>query len=92
MARCPAEKLTDLEPVFAQIRTWEGIREPQPGIFYFKRIPFLHFHEKLGRRWADVKLGKTWGPELAIPLASTISQRNAFLKSVRKRFEVLVRK
>ena len=44
MARCPAKLLDDLESVFAELRTWPGVVEPKPGVFYVRREPFLHFH------------------------------------------------
>lgn len=47
-------------PVFDEIRTWPGIREPKPGIFYFKSKPFLHFHIKNGKRWADIRAAGDW--------------------------------
>lgn len=53
MAHCPFEKLADLANILEKIRAWPDIREPKPGIFYYKRLPFLHFHEKDGRRWGS---------------------------------------
>lgn len=90
MAHCPYEELRDLEPVLRVIRTWPGIREPKPGIFYFKRVPFLHFHIKDGVRWADAKVGKEWGPEVEIPLSSTATSRAGFLKTIEKRYRAFV--
>ena len=89
MAHCPYDQLRDLEPVFRVIRGWPGIREPKPGIFYFKRVPFLHFHIKDGVRWADAKVGKTWGPKIDVPLGGSALSRAGFLKTVEKRYRTL---
>lgn len=87
MAHCPYEKLKDLESVLDKIRKWDGIREPKNGIFYFKSVPFLHFHIKDGKRWADAKLGKEWGPPMDIPFEATAKQKAAFLKEVEHRYQ-----
>ena len=46
--------LRGLEKVLDEIRKLPGIAEPTPGIFYLRRVPFLHFHTKDGMRWAEV--------------------------------------
>jgi hypothetical protein len=91
MAHCPYDQLRDLESVFRVIRAWPGMREPKPGIFYFKRVPFLHFHIKDGVRWADVRVGKTWGPKVDVALRSTAVTRVGFLKMVEKRYRAFVK-
>lgn len=88
MAHCPFERLQDLFEVFEELRTWPAIREPRPGIFYVKRTAFLHFHiDGTGRRWADVRAGDSWGPQLDIPIGSSATQQKRFLSETRKRFE-----
>jgi hypothetical protein len=52
-----------------------SVRERSPGVFYVKGLPFLHFHLKEGRRWADVRAGRTWGPPVEIPLGATAAGR-----------------
>ena len=42
MARCPFEKIEHLTPLFEELKTWEGIKETKPGIFYLKNSGFLH--------------------------------------------------
>ena len=91
MAHCPYEKLADLEPVLDAVRQWVAIKEKKPGIFYFKALPFLHFHEKDGERWADVRDGKTWGEPVAISFQSTKTARGTFQKEVRRRYEALAK-
>lgn len=91
MGHTRPDNLKDLQITLDEIRKWEGIKEKVPNIFYFKTKPFLHFHDKDGRRWADVRDGETWGKELAIPFESSASQRNAFLKEVCKRYQNLMK-
>ena len=83
MAHCPPAQLADLEDVLAEVRTWEHVLEKSPGVFYVKRLPFLHFHvNKDGDRWADCRKGKSWGPPLPINPPSTAAARKSFLKSL----------
>lgn len=89
MGHTQPDKLKDLQDVIDQIRSWGNIKEKSPNIFYLKSKPFLHFHDKDGQRWADVRDGETWGKELVIPFNSTLTQRSAFLKEVKRRYEDL---
>src|SRR5262245_13024828 len=85
MAHCPFEKLADLSDCFAELRSWPHVNQPRPGIFYLKRTPFLHFHiDKQGRRWADVRDGDGWGPEVDLPIGANSAQRKRFLSAVRR--------
>ena len=87
MAHCPFEKLADLRGVLDEIRGWPGIGEPKPGRFYFKRTPFLHFHiDKEQRRWADVRNGKDWGPEVEISIDASHVVQSRFLREVKRRY------
>ena len=78
--------LQDLEDVLEAIRKLPGISEPTPGIFYLRRVPFLHFHTKGGARWADAKIGLSWGPELQIPSGCGRREKTIFLRRVRARY------
>lgn len=87
MAHCPIDQLADLDDVFAAIRSWPNVREPTPGIFYFKRIPFLHFHtNRQGRRWADIRDGTDWGPEVDLPFAASAAVRRRFVREAHRRY------
>jgi hypothetical protein len=44
VAHCPPALLDDIADVLADVRTWPGIIEKSPGVFYARRNPFLHFH------------------------------------------------
>jgi hypothetical protein len=73
MARCPVELLDDLADVLSAVRGWEGVVEKSPGVFYARRLPFLHFHlVEGGRRRADVKSPTGWRSfDLPRPLPAT---------------------
>jgi hypothetical protein len=86
VAHCPAELLDDLEDVFAEVRTWPGVVERKPGVFYVGRQPFLHFHLLAGsRRRADVK-GVTDWTQLDLPRPVSAASRRGLLKALRARY------
>ena len=86
MGRCSYEKLKSFEPALEKIRELENIVEPKPGIFYIKRNPFLHFHEKEEKIWADIKDGKNWGEPIIIPEKVTRKFITSFVKEVHRRY------
>jgi hypothetical protein len=85
MARCPPEMLDDLAGLFDELRTWNGVVETTPGVFYVRRQPFLHFHlVEGGRRRADIKTREGWrSHDLPRPLSTV--RRRAFLLELRRR-------
>ena len=85
MAHARYADLRDLEDVLEVIRKMPGVTEPTPGIFYLKRVPFLHFHTKDGARWASAKIGSSWGPEIQIPFGCGQRTKTSFLREVRRR-------
>lgn len=86
LAHCPFSKLTDIKDVLDKVRTFEKLKEKSPGIFYFKSKGFLHFHEKDGCRWADVRNGNDWGSELDLPFDPSQRKKDMFIKEVKKRY------
>jgi len=82
MAHANYEDLADLEPILDLVRTWTGIQERKPGIFYLRGRAFLHFHTKGERRWADARVGAEWGPELEIAPSARAKERKVFLKAL----------
>lgn len=92
MAHTTAEKLKDLHAQLESIRKWIGIKEKSHGVFYIKSTPFLHFHDKDGKRWADVRAGKQWGTPLEIPFDATAKEKEQFLQEVRARYEGMTTK
>ena len=65
MAHTKPEDLRDLEQELEALRALQNVREKSKGVFYYKSLPFLHFHDKDGARWADLKL-KGGGRTIAI--------------------------
>ena len=57
MKHAGAAALDALEPVLAQIRAIEGLKEKSRGAFYRKSKGFLHFHEDPAGMFADLKKG-----------------------------------
>jgi hypothetical protein len=86
MARCPFEKIEHLTPLFEEIKKWEGIKETKPGIFYLKNSGFLHFHEKEGKIWADIKSPSSW-VSFDIPVKITKKFNNDFKNLLRLHYE-----
>jgi hypothetical protein len=85
VAHCPPELLDDLTDVFDTIRTWAGVAEKSPGVFYVRRQPFLHFHLLAGgQRRGDVKGRTTW-VQLDLPYPVTTRRRQALLRELRAR-------
>ena len=87
MGHARYDDLQDLEDVLAAIRKLPGISEPTPATFYFRRKPFLHFHTKDGMRWADAKVGESWGSEIRIPLHCAQREKTMFFREIRARYE-----
>ena len=86
MAYCPPELLDDLSDVLAEVRTWAGVIEKRPNVFYVRREPFLHFHlVEGGRRRADVK-GRTNWVQLDLPRPVSATRRRALLSELRIRY------
>ncbi len=86
MAYCPPEMLDDLAHVLADVRTWIGVIEKKPGVFYLRRQPFLHFHLVAGgRRRADIKGRAKWA-QLDLPRPVSATRRRAFLRELRLRY------
>jgi hypothetical protein len=84
MAHCPPELLTDLGDLLADVRTWPGVVEKRPGIFYLRREPFLHFHLFSGpRRRADVKGRRGW-VQVELPQKMTDGTRYALRRQLRR--------
>ena len=86
MAYCSPELLDDLADLLAEVRTWAGIIEKKPNVFYVRRQPFLHSHlVQGGRRRADVK-GRTSWVQLDLPRPISTTGRRALLRELRTRY------
>jgi hypothetical protein len=84
MGRLSADKIKDLEAELSVIRELPNLKEKSPGTFYFKASPFMHFHEKEDRRWADVKTPDDQWMEIAIEFGAKLQAKKKFLSSVVK--------
>jgi hypothetical protein len=86
MAHCPPELLDDLAEVVAEVRTWAGVVEKKPAVFYLRRQPFLHFHLLEGsRRRADVKGRERW-MQIHLPRPLSATRRRDLLRELRIRY------
>jgi len=86
VAHCPPELLDDLVGLVAEVRTWAGVIEKKPGVFYVRGQPFLHFHLlEGGLRRADVK-GRTGWVQLDLPRPISATRRRALLRELRMRY------
>ncbi len=56
MKHAGANALDALEPILAQLRAIDGLKEESRGTFYRKSKAFLHFHEDPAGFFADVRL------------------------------------
>jgi hypothetical protein len=83
VAHCPPELLDDLADLLAEVRSWDGVVEKSPGVFYLRRQPFLHFHLFAGvRRRADVKGPSGW-VQVELPRPASQAGRRALLRELR---------
>jgi hypothetical protein len=82
MAHIQPEVIADLSNVLDEIRNIPGMKEKSFAVFYLKSKPFLHFHEKDGSRWADVKTKAGSWKKVIIPFGASAADKKIFLKSV----------
>jgi hypothetical protein len=85
MGHAGTKDLRDISDVLARIRALPGVVERSRGVFYLRRAPFLHFHITGETRYADAKIGATWGPEIPLPFEAGRTLKAAFMKEVRAR-------
>jgi len=81
MGHTKPKDLLDMQAELNVVRAVEGMREKSPNVFYFKSKPFLHFHDKDGKRWADVMVDGAW-KFVDCPFGLPARARKAFLKEV----------
>jgi len=82
MGHTRPEMLSDIAHELDAIRALEGMKEKSPGVFYYKSVAFLHFHDKAGSRWADVKTPRGY-QEIEIQFTPGAAARRRFLQAVR---------
>ena len=78
--------LDGLEPILDELRVIPELVEVNPGVFYVRRKPFLHFHVSSTARAADVKNGPDWGDRIALPVGPlSKSATTKFVGEVKRR-------
>lgn len=89
MARADFSLVPALEPWLSHVRTMEGVSEKAVGIFYWGRIPLLHFHVSLDEAVADLKVVSPAPRGWQRFDVSSSSGRTALLRALRGRIAVL---
>jgi hypothetical protein len=72
--------LDRVEPLLAELRTLDGVKEKKRGVFYRKSRAFLHFHEHGPDVYADVRLA---GADFERFRVSSAEERGVLLAAVR---------
>jgi hypothetical protein len=86
VAHCPAELLEDVADLIDEVRGWPDVVERKPGVFYARRLPFLHFHLIEGvRRRADIR-GRSGWRSIDLPRPLPATKRRALLRELEKRY------
>ena len=84
-------RLDGLDPILEGLRQLPELVEVNPGVFYVKRKPFLHFHTSATTRAADVKEGGDWGERIDLPTGPVSKTASAkFLREVKRRLAVTI--
>ena len=60
MKHATTSGLGRIEQLLTEIRTFKGLREKSPGVFYFRTKAFLHFHEDPAGIFADLRAVSNW--------------------------------
>ncbi len=89
MGHIKQEKIEDLKKELDAIRGFDGIKEKGVGVFYYKSTPFMHFHDKDDKRWADVKCPDGAWLHIEIQFSAKAQQKKLFLKKVEKAYQEL---
>jgi hypothetical protein len=79
MKHAGPKALDALEPLLAELRKIEGLREKSRGCFYRRGRGFLHFHEDPAGFFADI----TVGDDFARFPVNTAIERKALLQKAR---------
>jgi len=86
VSRCPPELLDDVADILAEVRDWDDVVERTPGVFWARRLPFLHFHLFEGvRRRADIRGRAAW-ISIDLPRPVTATKRRELLRELRRRY------
>lgn len=80
MKHATAAALDRLEPVLAELRRLDGLKEKSRGVFYRASKAFLHFHEDPAGLFADVRNA---GGDFDRYRVETDAERAAFVAAVK---------
>ncbi len=73
MKHASKSTLDSLAPLLERLRSFEGLVEKRPGVFYRKSKAFLHFHEDPQGIFVDVRL-RTDDPFTRLPVTTAHQQ------------------
>ncbi len=72
--------LDTIEPLLAELRRMEGLRERNRGVFYRNSSAFIHFHEDPAGIFADLRANSGW---TRVPVNSS-SDRRRLIRAARE--------
>jgi hypothetical protein len=79
MKHASESTLEELTPLLERLRSFDGLVEKRPGVFYRKTKAFLHFHEDPKGKFVDVRL-KVDDPFTRLPVSTAIQQSTLISK------------
>lgn len=82
MSRVEPARLSDLEDVLDEVRSWTGVDDRGGGTFYLHRKPFLHFHAGRDSRRADLRQAGGW-LQIELPEPLTDGRKRRLLAALR---------
>jgi len=82
MKHASESTLQELTALLERLRSFDGLTERRPGVFYRKTKAFMHFHEDPTGLFVDVRL-KVDEPFTRLPV-STTTQQSALLSKVER--------
>jgi hypothetical protein len=85
LSRVDAARLSDLQDVLDEVRSWAAIDDRGGGRFYLQRKPFLHFHAGRDSRRADVRGADGW-IEIDLPAPAPAAVKRQLLAVLRAEY------
>jgi hypothetical protein len=85
LSRVDPARLSDLEDVLGEVRSWTGVDDRGGGTFYVHRKPFLHFHAGRDSRRADVRRADGWD-QIGLPEPITAAARRRLVAVLRAEY------
>ena len=82
MKHASEETLTGLTSLLTRIRSFDGLVEKSPGVFYRRSKAFLHFHEDPEGLFVDVRTHDDQ-PFTRLPV-TTSRQQSALIEMIRR--------